>query len=142
MDSSRIRVVYEAINHDPTAYRDLVRLLASWADECRAKLRSAGHAEQIPQDNKRADIVDPPPGLITITITTAMVTGTTANPQRRSGRPAKPIDAERVKELQAKGLSIRQIARVTGISKSGIGVVLRGLANPRADVSKYSQDNS
>ena len=134
MDSSRIRVVYEAINHDPTAYRDLVRLLASWADECRAKLRNAGHAEPIPQDDRRADPVAPSPA--TIIITTTMARDTTTNSLRRRGRPAKPIDAEWIKELQAKGLSIRKIACVTGISKSGIGVVLRGLANSRVDVSK------
>ena len=134
MDASKIRVTYEAVNHDPAAYRDLVQLMASWAEECRAKLRRAKHAEQISKDDRRADPFAPSPA--TIIITTTMARDTTTNSLRRHGRPAKPIDAEWIKELQAKGLSIRKIACVTGISKSGIGVVLRGLANSRVDVSK------
>lgn len=59
------------------------------------------------------------------------------NPRRR-GRPAKPLDLGRVKDLRARGLSIRQIARLTGYCKSAVGVVVRRLTNPSADVSNNS----
>jgi DNA invertase Pin-like site-specific DNA recombinase len=57
---------------------------------------------------------------------------------RRRGRPAKPIDLGRVSELRAIGMSVRQIARVMEVSKSGIGTALQRLSETIGNVSKNS----
>jgi DNA invertase Pin-like site-specific DNA recombinase len=54
---------------------------------------------------------------------------------RRPGRPAKPIDMQRVRELRAQGLSLRQIARLMGVSKSSIWTAIRRLAMASSDMS-------
>jgi DNA invertase Pin-like site-specific DNA recombinase len=59
----------------------------------------------------------------------------TCSAQRRPGRPVKPIDMQRVRELRAQGLSLRQIARLTGVSKSSIWTAIRRLAMASSDMS-------
>jgi hypothetical protein len=127
MDSRKLRVVYEAVSPSHEAYRDLIRLLASWADKCRAKLRSASPAKQATQDTQCEDLVDHhQPAIIISTINPthersegAALTG------RRPGRPRIPADIVQIHAMRAAGHSLRQISRATGTSKTRVSAILK-----------------
>lgn len=57
---------------------------------------------------------------------------------RHPGRPAVPIDMNQLQQLRGQNLSVRQIGRMMGVSKSGIAAALRRLANTPANVSNNS----
>lgn len=59
----------------------------------------------------------------------------------RLGRPAKEIDLSRIRELRAQDRSIREIARILGLSKSRVAGAIKEWnrkgpdTNPKADVA-------
>ena len=58
--------------------------------------------------------------------------------RRRRGRPVVPIDMQQLQQLRKQNLSIRQIGRLMGISKSGIGVAIRRLPEMNVNASNKS----
>jgi DNA-binding NarL/FixJ family response regulator len=95
-------------------------------------MRTGAKAGTAPPRAAAAPAARPAPSSFAAGVAAPSVNG---NTHRRPGRPAKPFDLPMVLELRAQGLSLRQIARLMGVSKSSIWTAIRRLAMASSDMS-------